>query len=87
MQFSTIIAAVATLAFGANAAVIQRDGDRLAQFRAFGANGFNALNYGFYLVDTSDANKCNTFAGVSGPVKSVNLEALTAAAAGCTRKF
>ncbi|KAI6089145.1 hypothetical protein F4821DRAFT_232255 [Hypoxylon rubiginosum] len=84
MQFSSIILAAATLAVSATAAVLPRDGARLAQFRVFGADGCHDLNYGFYTVDQSDANTCKTF--VNAPsVKSLNLEAMNSPAAnGCS---
>ncbi|KAI1417349.1 hypothetical protein F5Y13DRAFT_152568 [Hypoxylon sp. FL1857] len=86
MQFTSFLAAAATLAFGANAAAIaERDGARLAQFRVYGATGCHDLNMGFYTVDASDLNTCKTFTGTSGPVKSLNLEAqYSPAADGCT---
>ncbi|KAI0473406.1 hypothetical protein GGR56DRAFT_647232 [Xylariaceae sp. FL0804] len=81
MQFTTFIAAAATLAFGANAAVLRRDGDRLAQFRIFGAEGCDTLNLGFGTVDESGANTCNAF---TDTVLSVKLEAeYSPAADGC----
>ncbi|KAI1211968.1 uncharacterized protein F4807DRAFT_383432 [Annulohypoxylon truncatum] len=86
MQFTSFIAAAAALAFGANANAIPRDGARLGQFRVFGADGCSDLNYGFYLVDQSDANTCHQFTNLpSGPgVKSVVLEAMNSPAAdGC----
>ncbi|OTB00002.1 hypothetical protein M426DRAFT_324657 [Hypoxylon sp. CI-4A] len=75
MQFTSILAAAATLAFGANAAAVPRDGARLAQFRIFGAEGCSDLNYGFYTVDESDIGSCHSFEGAPD-VKSVNLEAM-----------
>ncbi|KAI8624918.1 hypothetical protein F5Y19DRAFT_282097 [Xylariaceae sp. FL1651] len=84
MQFTTLIAAAATLALGANAAAIRRDGARLAQFRVFGAEGCSALNYGFYTVDESDVGLCKGITNVPTAVTSLNLEGLYAPAAnGC----
>ncbi|KAI1181202.1 hypothetical protein F4777DRAFT_526303 [Nemania sp. FL0916] len=76
MQFTTLVAAVATLAVGTNAAAVPRDGARLAQFRVFGAEGCSALNYGFYTVDESDVGTCKDLANNPTPVISVHLEAL-----------
>ncbi|KAI1130010.1 hypothetical protein F5Y10DRAFT_138884 [Nemania abortiva] len=85
MQFTTLIATVATLAIGTNAAALRRDGARLAQFRVFGAEGCSALNDGFYTVDESDAGTCHTFVGDDEAVASLNLEVLNSPAAdGCT---
>ncbi|KAI1109667.1 hypothetical protein F5Y14DRAFT_431822 [Nemania sp. NC0429] len=84
MQFTTLLAAVATLAVGSNAAVMRRDGARLAQFRVFGAEGCSARNYGFYTVDQSDAGTCKQFISPTS-VTSLNLEQLKLPAAqGCT---
>ncbi|KAI1425196.1 hypothetical protein F5Y12DRAFT_389831 [Xylaria sp. FL1777] len=86
MQFSTLIAAIATVAIGTtDAAAIRRDGARLAQFRVFGADGCSALNYGFYTVDQSDVGTCNSLTTDPSAVISVHLEALYPPAAdGCT---
>ncbi|KAK5636441.1 hypothetical protein RRF57_012153 [Xylaria bambusicola] len=84
MQFTTLIVAAATMALGTNAAALRRDGARLAQFRIFGADGCNALNYGFYTVDYTDIGVCNVITADPSAVESVNLEVLTPAAAGCT---
>ncbi|KAI1199150.1 hypothetical protein F5X97DRAFT_322785 [Nemania serpens] len=84
MQFTTLVATVATLAIGGNAAAVPRDGARLAQFRVFGADGCSALNYGFYTVDQSDAGACKQFISPTS-VTSLNLEQLKLPAAqGCT---
>ncbi|KAI2637851.1 hypothetical protein GGS26DRAFT_588220 [Hypomontagnella submonticulosa] len=84
MQFTTLLAAAAALAFGANANVIPRDGARYAQFRLFDANGCHDQNQGFITVDQSDANSCQALPASAGQVKSINLESLTDAANGCT---
>ncbi|KAI0428353.1 hypothetical protein F5Y09DRAFT_289002 [Xylaria sp. FL1042] len=87
MQFATLIAAVATMAISTAdaAAMIRRDGARLAQFRVFGAEGCSALNYGFYTVDQSDVGACNTLTTDPSAVTSVHLEQLTSPAAdGCS---
>ncbi|KAI1348817.1 hypothetical protein F5Y01DRAFT_290874 [Xylaria sp. FL0043] len=87
MQFATLIAAVATMAISTAdaAAMIRRDGARLAQFRVFGAEGCSALNYGFYTVDQSDVGICNTLTTDPSAVTSVHLEQLTSPAAdGCS---
>lgn len=86
MQFTTLLAAAAALAFGANANVIPRDGARYAQFRLFDANGCHDQNQGFITVDQSDANSCQALPASAGQVKSINLESLTDAANGCTCK-
>ncbi|KAL7621507.1 hypothetical protein AAE478_008831 [Parahypoxylon ruwenzoriense] len=86
MRFTNIIAAAAAFIAGTSAAVIQRDGARLAQFRIFGAEGCSDLNYGFYTVDESDANACHSFAGLpeGTTVNSVLLQVMTSPAAdGC----
>ena len=76
MQFSTLAATFA-LAAGANAAVIQRDGARLAQFRVFNVEGCDEFNQGFYTVDESDVDVCKSFSAIEDPgVGSVNLEQL-----------
>ncbi|KAI1765756.1 hypothetical protein GGR53DRAFT_250892 [Hypoxylon sp. FL1150] len=86
MQFTSIVLAVATtLAASSSAAVLPRDGARLAQFRVYGAAGCSDLNYGFYTVDQSDDKTCKTFANVPTDIKSLNLEALYSPAAnGCS---
>ncbi|KAI0602185.1 hypothetical protein F4775DRAFT_588412 [Biscogniauxia sp. FL1348] len=86
MQFTTIFATIATLALGANAAVLPRDGARLAQFRIFGEEGCSALNYGFWTVDESDTNTCKGLNQPDGTVvKSIELEVMNFPAAdGCT---
>ncbi|KAI5860639.1 hypothetical protein GGS23DRAFT_599162 [Durotheca rogersii] len=88
MRFASIaVGAAALLAAGTDAAVLRRDGPRLAQIRAFGAEGCHNLNYGFYTIDQSDANTCHTFVGLpEGAVaNSVKLEAVYSPAAnGCT---
>ncbi|KAI1137414.1 hypothetical protein F5Y05DRAFT_413971 [Hypoxylon sp. FL0543] len=85
MQFTSILAAAAALAFGANAAAIgERDGARMAQFRIYGATGCHDQNLGFYTVDASDTNTCKTFTGAGEAVKSLNLEAQYAPANGCS---
>ncbi|KAI1183208.1 hypothetical protein F5B17DRAFT_146243 [Nemania serpens] len=84
MQLINLIAIVATLAIGSNAAAMRRDGARLAQFRVFGAKGCSALNDGFYTVDQSDAGSCKQFTSPPS-VASLNLEQLKLPAAdGCT---
>lgn len=88
MQFTTLITAVATFAVGTtNGAAVRRDGARLAQFRVFGAEGCQDLNYGFYTVDYSDIGICTALTTDPSAVKSVNLEVTTTDAAGCTRKL
>ncbi|KAI1778893.1 hypothetical protein F4818DRAFT_232174 [Hypoxylon cercidicola] len=85
MQFTSIVVFAAAFAASASAAVLPRDGARLAQFRVFGAEGCSDLNYGFYTVDESDANTCKTFVNVPTAVKSLNLEAMYSPAAdGCS---
>lgn len=82
MQFTTVIAALATLAASANAAALRRDGARLAQFRIFGAEGCKEQNEGFYTVDQSDADACHQ---LGENIHSVNLEYLNLPTAnGCT---
>lgn len=91
MQFTSTVTLAASLLLAATsttlAAVLPRDGARLAQFRVFGAAGCKDLNYGFYTVDESDADTCKTFINVPTDVKSLNLEVMNSPAAdGCSCK-
>jgi hypothetical protein len=90
MQFTVLLASVAALSMRSSAAVIKRqDNPRLAQFRVYSDVGCSNLNEGFFTVDKSDANICHRFADIPDPTPfvSLDLELLTAAAAGCTRKW
>ncbi|RYP87823.1 hypothetical protein DL769_000415 [Monosporascus sp. CRB-8-3] len=69
------------------AAIRQRDGARMAQFRVWSAGGCGELNQGYFKVEESDVGLCqNLTAYVPSPgVKSVMLEHLYyPAAEGCS---
>ncbi|RYP75141.1 hypothetical protein DL771_002602 [Monosporascus sp. 5C6A] len=90
MQLSTLFfpAFAAIVARTADAAAIdQRDGARIAQFRVWSASGCGELNQGYFKVDESDVGMChNLTAYVPSPgVKSAMLEQLNyPAAEGCS---
>jgi hypothetical protein len=81
MQFTNIIAPIAALALGSNAAVIGQRQGALAQFRTFTGTDCFTGNNGFTQIWPETLNTCQTFGGDS--VYSVNLEQI---ANGCTGK-
>ncbi|RYP84851.1 hypothetical protein DL770_005144 [Monosporascus sp. CRB-9-2] len=69
------------------AAIHQRDGARMAQFRVWSASGCGELNQGYFKVEESDVGVCNNLtAYVPSPgIKSAMLEQLYyPAAEGCS---
>jgi hypothetical protein len=93
MQFATLLASVSALAVGTNAAAVPRQIIYdLAQFRVFGAAGCSDLNYGFFSIDSTMVNQCNSFAPIDANTPYVSLELQfaddpTFTADGCSRKY
>ncbi|CAM1505189.1 Fc.00g108260.m01.CDS01 [Cosmosporella sp. VM-42] len=72
MQFTTILASIATLAIGADAAAVKRD-THVADFRIYGEKGCDMLNLGVWTVLDTDfyPNECKTLK--NNVVKSLSL--------------
>lgn len=94
MQFA-LYTALTSLAIGTHAAAIPprqgADNPRLAQFRVFSAAGCSDLNEGFYTIDTDQSNQCHDVSDVATSTTangyvSIELQAVTGAAADCKRK-
>lgn len=74
MHFSSIIAPLALLAVGVNAATLKRDDLHVVDFRSFGAPGCDAENQGIWTFTQSQLTGCKTFASFDAQnVQAISL--------------